>query len=203
MIKKMSFYLFVIATVSFSYVFLVYADINWIIDPAANVGSITQKSSKADVIELFGDENVERCEISIGEGEIVEGTRIYAGTNDEFLIEWNEETNTPVRITIKKSGTKWKTQEGITIGTTLDQLEKINGKPFMVTGFGWEYEGRSVSWENGTLPTALQLEFEHKELSPSEESRVAGDRFFSSNHPVIKKKELKVRALYIRWNEEE
>lgn len=203
MIKKISSYLFVIATVSFSCVFLAYAGTNWIIDPASSVGGITPKFSKADVIELFGEENIERYEISIGEGDVAEGTRIYTGTNDEFLIEWNEETNTPVRITIEKSGTKWKTQEGITIGTTLDQLEKINGKPFMVTGFGWDYEGRSVSWENGTLPTALQLDFEHKELSPSEESQVAGDRLFSSNHPVIKKKELKVRALYIRWDEEE
>jgi len=38
-----------------------------------------------------------------------------------------------------------------------------------------------------------------KEVSPEEEQQVLGDRFFSSEHPVMKNKGLKVGTIYIRW----
>lgn len=198
--RKLTFHVFVLVLLSITYVSASHAETRWIIDPASNVGGITPESSKAHIAELFGAENVERYEIPVGEGETVEGTRVYGGTDNEFLIEWNEESNTPERITIENPKTQWKTKEGITIGTTLDELEKINSAPFLLTGFAWGYEGRSVSWENGTLPPELQVDFEHKVLPQHEERQVEGDGFYPSNNPIIKKKALKVRALYIRWD---
>ena len=45
---------------------------------------------------------------------------------------------------------------GITIGTTLKELEKINGKPFFILEPGQDYSGTVISWEKGTLEKELE-----------------------------------------------
>lgn len=173
---------------------------NWIIDARGNVGGITRASTKSDLARIFGSKNIESYDIHVGEGMFVKGTRIFGNTKNAVLIEWNDKSGTPLRIIIDGEGTDWKTSEGVTIGTTLEELEKINGGPFQIFGFGWDYEGRTVSWENGKLPSELQLDMTStKKVSPEEERQVLGDGFFSSDHPVMKKKGLKVGTIYIRW----
>lgn len=171
----------------------------WIVDPNAGVGGITSGSSKDDLAKIFGAENVESYEVPVGEGMTVEGTRIFGGTKNEVLIEWKQ-SGAPERITISMPETDWRTKDGITVGTSLDEVEKVNGCPFKLTGFEWDYPGRTVSWEEGKLPGALQLEFDYSNtLSLEEEMQVMGDRDLSSDHPVMKKKGLKVRTLFVRW----
>jgi hypothetical protein len=35
--------------------------------------------------------------------------------------------------------------------SALRQLRKLNGKPFVLLGIGWDYSGTVVSWEGGKL----------------------------------------------------
>ena len=164
-----------------------------------NVGGITPSSTRADVEKLFGSKNVEPYDVPVGEGMTVEGTQVFGGTKDRLTIEWKT-TGTPERITIAGIGTEWKTPEGITVGSNLKEVEAVNGKPFTLTGFEWDYPGRTVSWEGGKMPSQLQLEFDYsKVLSQEEESQVIGDRDFSSSHPVMQKKQLRVNSIYVRW----
>ncbi len=173
-------------------------DSQFVIDPQ-NVGGITPSSTREDVVKIFGSENVEPYDVPVGEGMTVEGTRVYGGTNNQLTIEWKE-TGTPERITIGGIGTKWKTREGITVGSGLDDVETANGKPFKLTGFEWDYAGRTVSWEGGKLPKQFQFDFAYtKVVSQAEEAQVIGDRDFSSSHPVMQKKQLRVNMIYVRW----
>jgi hypothetical protein len=94
----------------------------------------------------------------MGEGETVVGTTLFPNSPNALHIEWKDSFRIPERLTISSPGTQWKTSEGITIGTTLEQIAKFNGGPFTVAGFGWDYEGRTLSWENGNLPKQLQLD---------------------------------------------
>jgi hypothetical protein len=34
---------------------------------------------------------------------------------------------------------------------TLAEIEKINGKPFKLYGFEWDFGGRSSNWQGGEL----------------------------------------------------
>jgi hypothetical protein len=45
----------------------------------------------------------------------------------------------------------WRTTYGITLGTTLLELERINRKPFRLAGFDWDYSGTVLSWNSGVL----------------------------------------------------
>lgn len=45
---------------------------------------------------------------------------------------------------------------GITIGSSLADVQKANGKPFLVSGFGWDYGGFVTDWKGGALGHPLQ-----------------------------------------------
>jgi hypothetical protein len=171
------------------------------IDPVKGVGPIKPNCTEKDLIDFYGSKNLKRSDIDIGEGETVVGSTLFPASPNAVEIEWKNSFKLPERLTISSPGTQWKTKEGITIGTTLDQLEKINGGPFTLTGFGWDYEGRTMSWESGKLPKQLQLELvPTQKVTDEEEDSVQGDRGFKSDHPVMKKKKLAVKTIFIRWD---
>lgn len=49
----------------------------------------------------------------------------------------------------------WHTKEGITLGTSLATLEKLNGKAFHFRSFEGEHQGEIVDWGQGKLAAAL------------------------------------------------
>ncbi len=174
---------------------------NYFVIPAERVGDITRSSTESDLKRIYGVENVKRHQIYIGEGFEVEGTILFPDTEKELRIEWRNDFKEPQRITITHPNTKWVIDSGVTIGTTINQLEKINKGRFKLTGFEWDYPGRTVSWEKGVLPIQLQLDLDSDVELPFEEQRmVVGDGYFNSDNHIIKKMGLKVESIYIRWD---
>lgn len=45
---------------------------------------------------------------------------------------------------------------GVTIGSSLADVQKANGKPFLVSGFEWDYGGFVTDWKGGVLSRPLQ-----------------------------------------------
>ncbi|WFU77021.1 hypothetical protein [Bradyrhizobium sp. CB2312] len=45
---------------------------------------------------------------------------------------------------------------GVTIGLSLAEVQKANGKPFLVSGFEWDYGGFVTDWRGGALARPLQ-----------------------------------------------
>lgn len=153
-----------------------------------------------DITKAYGPEKCQPWSVPVGEGEVVAGTRVLGGSKNEFLIEWKR-SGTPERITIASPGTDWKTPGGISIGSTIERVEKANGVPFMLTGFEWDYPGRTVSWKGGHLPAELQMDFEYSHSLSQELMKQipVGDGSFSSDLPVLKSIGLKVSRLFVTW----
>ena len=180
---------------------IVHADSIFLVKPATSVGMINKTSTEAELIEAYGKDNVKRYQIPVGEGFEVEGTILFPGTDKELTIEWKNDFKEPRRITIAHPNTKWVIDSGISIGTTLGKLEKINGHGFKLTGFDWDYPGRTVSWEQGVLPRQLQLDLDSDvELPFEDQKKILGDGLFNSGNKIIKKMNLKVVRIYIRWD---
>jgi hypothetical protein len=51
--------------------------------------------------------------------------------------------------------TEWRTADGITIGTSLHELERLNHQAFRLAGFAFDAAGAVVSWNGGRLATPL------------------------------------------------
>lgn len=161
-------------------------------------------SDEKELIEKYGKENVKYDTIWGAEGEFTMGTVLFPKTNDEVDITWNDSLNRNLTAaTIKANydtktdkiitATNWKTRDAITLGTTLEEILKLNGKDFTLYGFGWDYGGSVNSWEKGKLePKGISIIFGEsnegqRDLTEDEYTSILGDGEFTSANPLIRK----------------
>lgn len=77
-------------------------------------------------------------------------TTLYADTPDEIQITWADAQRTRI-YDIRFTGEgRWRSNTGIKVGTTYEELNRINGKEISFYGFGWDYSG-AVVWNDGKL----------------------------------------------------
>jgi hypothetical protein len=125
---------------------------DWLIVPGQRVGPITASTTRADLDTLFGKENVQERNLE-GNGGPEAATVVYTGDASAALaITWDRERPAAVRICFgtQTGPCRWRTGSGIHIGTSIRELNALNGKSCQVGGFGQE-QGKVTSWKNGTL----------------------------------------------------
>jgi hypothetical protein len=176
---------------------------SFLIIPGKSVGPITVNTSRVQLNQLFGSANVSDESLDGPEGEKYPATVIFK--NDparKLILTWKDEKTKrhPQMIQIQTtnyevlSSSRWALPNGIKIGTTLKELQTLNQKPFTLSGFDWDYGGRILSWEKGTLQALsnqrvfLQLINTHsKKLTAHENEAVSGDQTIFSTVPAMQK----------------
>lgn len=177
----------------------------WLIVPGVKVGAIAAKTSEAELIQIYGKANVQSKDIDVGEGFTKPGAVLYPNESTKTAsITWKDQKHKRFPDTITISGEKkshWRTAHSITIGTTLKELEKINGKPFFILGPGGDYSGTVWSWGKGDLErefeqngrTVLRLQPTLTQATEKEyeslihEERPSGQKGIRSDHKVLQK----------------
>lgn len=154
---------------------------DFLIIPGERVGLIKPTTSEADLLKLFGSTVVTAGDTIYGaEGAELIGTTLYKGTSDEVQIIYTDEKRTkPETIFIRPQlvddeglaikhlpPSRWATTDGLHIGTTLNELEKWNGKPFKLWGFAWDYGGQVSNWQEGKLAQIPEKTFQSITLGP-------------------------------------
>jgi hypothetical protein len=148
----------------------------------------------------------------LGEGEYETGTVIFPSDPLRAIeILWKDVRRKRFPKLIQLTGERsiWKTQDGISLGTRLKELERINGKPFVLTGFGWDYEGTIVSWAGGKLEREFEKDgravllrlsdqTDHEALGEDAGS-VLGDHDFPSSNQVMQKINPKVYQIIVEF----
>lgn len=178
---------------------------DWIIVPGKRVGPITCNTSEQDLIRQFGVKNVKQATIVVdNEGGTEPGTILFPEVPSKIAyVRWKnpDERDTPLSVSIINKGTRWKTDKGITIGTSLKRLNRLNQRPFLMAGFGFDGSGCIIHCNGGRLTEmgekpqegktreekvlGLSLEPDEKMLSTPEYERVIGDKTFSSDNPAM------------------
>lgn len=182
----------------------------WLLLASNDKGPINGSTTREELVRVYGKANVIDRDVDIGEGETEHGTVIFP-TDPKRSIEilWQDpdKKTRPSSAQIQGEASLWKARRGISLGTSLKQLEQFNGKPFQLAGFGWDYSGTVTSWENG--PLATELDGEHgrvivrlesrpgTDVPQEEQNQVMGDQDFSSHHTVMQK--LNPVAYQIIW----
>jgi hypothetical protein len=181
----------------------------WLSLASGEKGSINARTTRQDLVRIYGAPNVVDQDVDVGEGETEPGTVVFPKDSErsiEILWQDPERKTLPASAQIEGAKSLWKTVHNISLGTSLRDLERLNGRPFKLTGLGWDYSGTVTSWENGAL--AAELDGRHGRVilrldSPTPEAvdkdvaQVVGDRDFSSHHPVMQK--LNPKAYQIIW----
>ncbi|HUF91198.1 MAG TPA: hypothetical protein VMR23_02405 [Candidatus Limnocylindria bacterium] len=129
-----------------------------VINPGSGAGDITARSSEAQIIKRFGRRNVLKTRVPIGQGQEEPGTIVFPrDPRRTIAILWKRQSArvSPKHARVRGDDGAWIVGPGVRLGLTLQELEALNGGPFILTGFGDDYEGTVVSWDRGTLDRAL------------------------------------------------
>jgi hypothetical protein len=131
---------------------------DWLVVPGVRIGPITASTTRSDLQRLFPAGAVRDDDIELDEGLVKPGTFVFRGTSaEELAIFWTgkEADAHPKEVFLcfgrRKGPCRWQSDGGIRVGMRLTELETMNGKPFMVASFGWDYGGNVTSWANGKL----------------------------------------------------
>ena len=127
---------------------------DWVIVPGERVGPIEAGASEARLIELFGAANVKRVSFELEPGEAVPATSLFADDpTRRAIVLWRDpETRVaPETVLIRGERSVWRTDKGITLGTPLATLRRLNGKPLTLTGFGPNLGGTVLDCNGGSL----------------------------------------------------
>jgi len=180
---------------------------DWTVVPGVRVGPITAGTVRGDVDRLFHAGAVEDDEIELDEGMLQAATLVYRhDASATVAITWNGKGREahPKQVFIcqgQRRGTcRWHAAGGIAMGARLSDLEALNGRPFTVSGFGYNYGGNVLSWDGGALKKLdchgrliLTLDGERTggrytvPMTAEEVHAVRGDRPIRSSTPAMRK----------------
>ncbi len=165
----------------------------------------TPDATPATLAAAFGRENVVPETIDGPEGEPMNVTAIYPNDPDkriEVSFANEEERTGLIAVTVRDHPSLWKGQGGYSFGDTIEAVEKANGGPFAVSGFGWDYGGFVTDWKGGKLKeaggcaTTVRFSPEADDIAPG----IQGDGVNPlSTDPAVRKAQPKVTMFGIGW----
>ncbi len=150
------------------------------------VGAITPATPPEALPRIYGQAHIRFGAVPAAEGDSVAGAFLLRGTADALEIGFTDDRRGVAYVRIV--GRRWHTAAGLRIGTTLADLERINGGPFLLSGFSWDFGGRVLDAQGGQLPRSLLIVLAPtRSLPPAESDEVSGKRRLSSRHPVLRR----------------
>jgi hypothetical protein len=127
--------------------------------PPPQEGAITCTSpiapddSGKSLMQRYGKDAVVQ-ELPGAEGESYKGLVLLPRAKDRRIeVSFTDDTMkrvTGLAIRDNAKTSRWYLS-GITIGSSLTEVQKANGKPFVVSGFDWDYGGFVTDWKGGAL----------------------------------------------------
>jgi hypothetical protein len=171
----------------------------WLIAPVGGRAEIGAGTSLTDLVRLFGAANVREGKIHLGEGDYADGTLLYSHDPVRRVeIVWKDESrHAPATLRVRGKKSMWGIAPGISVGTSLKDIERFNGCPFTLAGFGWDYSGTITNWNGGrlaSLRTGLPHAFIRLEPSSGADTSLAadygdvlGDHDFSSRRGAMQR----------------
>ena len=170
-------------------------------------GAFAKDSSHARLVQAFGKSSVAFTDVDGVEGDKVKASVIYPDEPRRRVeVLWHDEKTRSRPATIRVGfKSKWRTVRGLHIGSELAEVEKINGKPFKMLGFDWDYGGRVSDWLGGALAMLpggcdFRLAFNPWADAPDpERGKVSGDKEFLSTDPNMRASKPTVSEIIILY----
>ena len=169
-------------------------------------GAFGKDTSHARLASVFGAKNVVFQPVDGPDGIKMNATVIFPGDPKRRIeVLWQDETarKKPGSIVIGPQST-WRAR-GFRIGESLAAVEKVNGKPFKLSGFDWTYGGAARDWLGGKLENLsggcrLGMRFEaDANAPPAARGSLTSDREFTSDDPEMRAVTPKIVELIVGY----
>ena len=168
-------------------------------------GVFKQSATLADIESAFGKENVMTGEVDGPEGMTMIATTIYPNDPARTMqVRWWDEENVEylagVTLATGDSG-----PGGVKVGMPVEDVQAINGEPFSLFGFYWDYGGYA-GFESGRLSglpggCVLSLRFgpTREDLPESVMNAISGDNELRSNMPELREAKVAVQEVNLGY----
>lgn len=125
----------------------------WLLLANSEQGSINTHTTREDLVRAYGAANVVDGDIGVGEGDTEPGTYVFpkdAQRSIQILWKDPDKKTAPRLATISGKASRWHGVHGLSLGTSLSELERLNGRRFDIT-WGTDEPGWVISWKGGLL----------------------------------------------------
>lgn len=168
-------------------------------------GVFNQGATLTDIEAAFGKENVVTGEVPGPEGTTMVATTIYPNDPERTMqVRWWDEENVAylagVTIAAGDSG-----PGGVKVGMPIGEVQAINGEPFTLFGFFWDYGG-SAGFASGKLSGLPGECFLNLQFAPMEENlsdrvlnAISGDTELTSDMPELAEAKVAVSEVNIGY----
>lgn len=127
-------------------------DTLWLIARDSPDDGVRATDTEDSLVARYGAANVRRDWVDQGEGMLVDGTILFPDDPERLLeIQWKDTVGRSGPLVVFASGRRWMIAPGLGIGTTLQEIERMNGRPFRLSEFRGHYPGTVVDWTGGQL----------------------------------------------------
>ncbi|MCC6890247.1 MAG: hypothetical protein IT536_17095 [Hyphomicrobiales bacterium] len=156
-------------------------------------GAFARDSSHIRLAQVFGPDNVTYTEVEGPENSKLMASVLFPRDPQRRLeVLWSNPTSRAGTQVIAINGkSAWAAPRGIKLGTSLAAIEKLNGKPFKISGFGRE-GSTAASWEDGAMMSlqggcTIGMRFIADPRAPEDaRQQVAAAKELSSNDPSVR-----------------
>jgi hypothetical protein len=163
-------------------------------------------SSEALLIKTYGADNVVTGQVPGAEGMDMLATTVFPNDPDKTMVfGWmNEETREGLGFVDLPPSIEG--PHGVHVGMSVADVLAINGKPFSIGGFWWDYGGYAQI-EQGTLANADDATcFVSLRFSPADEypqdldvSAVSGEVSIPADEPLLEKLDTRLTVVSVSY----
>jgi hypothetical protein len=165
--------------------------------PPANVvacnGVFSKDSTHLKLAMKFDSRNVAFDDVDGPDGSKIKASVLYPNDPKRRLeVVWNNDVaRTDVSVISINGKSQWTAPKALKLGLPIAVLQKLNGKPFKLGGFGTDGSGSVTGWNGGALSSlpggckvGIRLITDSK-ASPDARSAVSGNKELSSDDPGV------------------
>jgi hypothetical protein len=152
-------------------------------------GVFAKDSSHLKLAQAFEAKNIEFGAVAGPDNTSLNASILFGGDPRRRLeVLWqNEAARSDVSLIVITGQSQWSAPKGLRLGLALAALEKLNGKPFKLSGFDQPDGGSALDWQGGALAelpggckVGIRLAPDRK-ATPEALAAAAGKEFLSND----------------------
>jgi len=157
-------------------------------------GTFAKDSSHLELATAFNSKNVTLADVEAADGTKVPASILFPNDPKRRLeVWWSDRTHrSDIHLIVIGGKSTWTAPDGLRLGQTLEQVEKLNHKPFKLKGFDKDRIATVSDWDGGELATlagdcnaGLSLRADAK-ASAEKIGELSADKEYSSSDPAIR-----------------
>jgi hypothetical protein len=157
-------------------------------------GTFAKDSSAVELATAFNSKNVTFADVEAADGTKVPASILFPNDPKRRLeVWWSDRTHrSDIHLIVIGGQSTWTAPDGLRLGQTLEQVEKLNHKPFKLKGFDKDGIATVSDWDGGTVATlaggcnaGVSLRADPK-ASAEKIGALSADKEYSSSDPAIR-----------------